>query len=372
MKLLYITYIDTQDTHGSGSSVRALKMLEAFTACGCEIMLLDGWNRKNLIAKRDARVKAMLERLETEVPDACYVEVPAGPLFCWRDIVLLKKIKERGIPLSIFYGDAYWRFPAFSGIGNKRKRRTLPKWFKDIVIYWMQRYDWSVYRNVSTRLYFPSASMAAHFDFPSKRVSFPGTNLLSDEHNAAPDDGAPFTGIYVGGASVRYGTPLLLEAFKRVNAKGIPVRLILVCPEEHWQALPAGIRTFESSPWLDRQVAAGDAALMPLYKQAHFACLPLRRNIYNDFAMSIKLFEYLSYHKPILSTSCKEMASFIEQNGVGLVSEDAADAYAKALEYLVTEHRLGEDMRTEVKTVCAQNTWVVRAQEIIEDFQDAQ
>ncbi|MDR2587035.1 MAG: glycosyltransferase family 4 protein [Coriobacteriales bacterium] len=370
LKLLYITYIDTQDVALSGSSVRALKMLEAFRSCGCEVMLLDGWNRKDKLRERDERVKALLMRLQTERPDACYCELPSGPLFCKRDITLLQELKRQGIPLALFYGDAYWRFPAFRDVEGTRDRRNLPAFLKDSLIYWMQRYDWRVYRKTTTRIYFPSASMAELFDAPAWGVSFPGTSPLVLEPPAARPVGATPTGIYVGGASPRYGTPLLLESFERANAEGNRANLILVCPEERWAQLPEKTRRLEGQPWLQRRTAYGAEQLAPLYQQADFACLPLRRNIYNDFAMAIKLFEYLSYHKPILATDCKEMAAFVASEDIGIVRKDTVESYADGIRQIAGDAQLRANLAARCAIVSEQNSWKARAQAILDDFAD--
>jgi glycosyltransferase involved in cell wall biosynthesis len=244
----------------------------------------------------------------------------------------------------------------------------LPAFLKDTLVYWMARYDWQVYRETATRIYFPSASMGALFDAPSKGVSFPGTSpVVLGSRSAPPADATP-TGIYVGGASPRYGTPLLLESFEHANAEGHRANLILVCPEDQWAQLPEGTRRLEGRPWLQRRTASGAEGLDPLYRQADFACLPLRRNTYNDFAMAIKLFEYLSYHVPILATDCKEMSAFIESEGIGIVREDTVESYADGIGRMAGDARLRADLRARCAIVSAQHTWQSRAQAILDDL----
>lgn len=380
MKLLYITYIDTEDKAASGSSVRALKMLEAFRSLGIEIMLLEGWNRKDQRQERTQAVAAMQERLRTERPDACYVELPSGPLFLHVDRELLRQLRVDGIPIAYFYGDAYWKFPQFRGTGSKR---SLTEWLKEGLIYWAQRYCLRLYQRTASLIYYPSATMAEHFNFAQKRVSYPGSVVLSqtlvEQQDGIPTDpstgpstdistGIP-TGIYVGGASYRYGATLMLEAFRRVNENGIKAKLLLVCDPKSWQTLPQEMRELEQSGWLERQTAFGDEQLRPLYARAQFACLPLRRNIYNDFAMSIKLFEYLTYGKPIVSTNCSEMAAFIERTGVGVVARDNEADYAQALLHLVEDEALYDSCQEAVARTRAENTWLKRAQAIVDDLQ---
>jgi glycosyltransferase involved in cell wall biosynthesis len=236
----------------------------------------------------------------------------------------------------------------------------------------MQRYNWRVYRSAAMRIYFPSASMSKLFDVPAKGVSFPGTSPVGPTFLEAPSAAGVPTGIYVGGASLRYGTLLLLESFERVNAEGCSANLILVCPEDQWEQLPDKIRLLEKRPWLQRRTASGAEQLAPLYQQADFTCLPLRRNIYNDFAMSIKLFEYLSYHKPILTTNCKEMSSFVSSTGIGIVCEDNVESYAQGIRQIAQDEALRIKLRERSATICVENSWTNRAQAILDDFAASQ
>ena len=56
MKLLYITFIDMNDAPSTGSSVRPLKMLEAFEALGVEVVTVSGMNN-NLKARKKAVIE---------------------------------------------------------------------------------------------------------------------------------------------------------------------------------------------------------------------------------------------------------------------------------------------------------------------------
>lgn len=366
MKLLYITYIDTAAPISSGSSVRAIKMLEAFRSLGVDVMLLEGWNRRDQRRERTKAVLQMMERLRRERPDACYVELPAGPLFFDADRKLLEYLHASDIPIAYFYGDAYWRFPQFRGADT---RRSVTELVRDGLIYWAQRSCLKLYQRTASLIYYPSAAMAEHFDFFEKRVSHPGCELLPDlpEGQSVSDDDVP-TGIYVGGVTYRYGASLLLEAFRLVNTEVIKARLLVVCDPLSWQSLPDELRELEQSGWLEHHTAFGDDQLRPLYERAQFACLPLRPNIYNDFAMSIKLFEYLTYGKPIVSTNCQQMAAFVEQNGVGLVAVDEATEYAEAIRRMIEDKQLYSACQKAIVRTRINNTWVARAQAVLDDL----
>ena len=64
--------------------------------------------------------------------------------------------------------------------------------------------------------------------------------------------------------------------------------------------------------------------------------IPRPRGAYNDLAVPIKLYEYLSYGRPLLVTDCTEQARVVNQSGAGIVMADDPDAMASAIRRLVT------------------------------------
>lgn len=347
--------------------MRSLKMLDAFKNCGCEIMLLEGENSLHNLGDRENNVQAMRERLKKEKPDACYLESPAGMIFSRKDRLLLREIHDMKIPISIFYGDAFWKFPEFSGVQQKKR---IKQRLRDFIIHSFQRSDWRLFSHIASNIYFPSASMTEHFEFPSKKVSYPG--CFSAQDMPRENNEKCMRGIYVGGATYRYGAHLLLDAFEEVNSTGLSLNLSFICKEEAWKEMPEKYQAFEEKEWFTRFVASGDSELATLYANADFACLPLTRNTYNDFAMPIKLFEYLSYRKPIIATDCTEQAAFILDNQIGIVSRDTPGEYAAALKLFIAmtseeRARLVDNM----DAIYGDNTWDHRAQEILDDFPDS-
>ena len=105
MKILYITYIDFGNM-SSGSNVRPQKIYEAFINRGHEIKLIS--TQQNRYLERSKVALNAISWVKKNNFDACYVELPSGPIFNPIDIYLLKVISKKNKPIHVFYRDAYW------------------------------------------------------------------------------------------------------------------------------------------------------------------------------------------------------------------------------------------------------------------------
>jgi glycosyltransferase involved in cell wall biosynthesis len=364
LKILYITFIDMDQLPTSGSSVRPQRMLKAFEELGCEVKLLSGIcnNRQ----KRMAGTREIRQWLKSNRPDLCYIEPPSGPLFFHCDRSLIRLVKKMNIPIGLFYRDAYWKFPEFEeGSGEKNLKDRCKTW----LIRRMQIGDKSLFDKCCTMIYFPSATMQAHFSFHQMKPLPPGCFESTQQRRVVPE-GEISTGIYVGGATIRYGVRLILDAARIVNRDKVRFRLIYVCAESGWKAFLneyPQYRDIEKEPWLTMKHLNSGPELETLYQQSDFGMMPLTRNLYHDFAMPIKLFEYTSRLLPVLTTDCVETAAFIKKYGNGIVCQDNPDDFAQGVEIMLEQLSKG---RFHDECFCARedNLWTKRAQQIMEDL----
>ncbi|AYF38044.1 glycosyltransferase family 4 protein [Ethanoligenens harbinense] len=310
-KLLFISFIDFGD-FTSGSSVRPQRMAQAFGKLGYAVTVLSGLqNRKR---QRWLRVWRVWRTLRDDLPDFCYVEPPSGPFFNLCDHLLLLRLWANGVPIGLFYRDAYWKFADWWGVkGFKRWGLTL-----------MHRFDLIVFRITCTVLFFPTQSMADLFAFPRKAVLPPAGMECS-----VPPHPPAGKALYVGGVSHFYGTDMLLGAFAILNEElRRPVHLTVVCRKKEMGDF---FEPYLGREWLTVLHLSGDAALAPLYAQSDVALYPSRPDRYMDFCMPVKLFEYLSRALPVVCTDCTEAAAFVRENGVGVVTPYNPREYALAV-----------------------------------------
>lgn len=338
--ILYITFVDFQEQK-SGSSVRPKKIYDAFLEEGYNISLLTGLQNRKL--ERWKRCFSYYKSIKKGKFDFCYVEPPAGPIFNLCDHLLLLYIsKIKKIPIGIFYRDAYWKFADWYQL----------KGLKRFIINTMHKFDWMMIKNTCKKVYFPTKTMGDLFDFKDKEALPPGCELLSVNNNTNKD----IEIVYVGGVSEEYGGKLLLETLDKVN-KDKKMILHLVCRKEEIDKLGK----YENKTWLNVYHASGKE-LKNIYSKANLAIIPRKIDFYMDFAMPVKLFEYISYELPIVATNCKEVAKFIKDNKIGLVTDDNVESLYEALVKINIDDIL--EYTKNVKTVKKNNTWNERVKQI--------
>ncbi|HCB99740.1 MAG TPA: hypothetical protein DEP42_00735 [Ruminococcaceae bacterium] len=343
-KLLFISFIDFGD-FTSGSSVRPQRMAKAFENLGYDVQILSGLQNRRW--ERWKRVWKLWRSIRNDLPDFCYVEPPSGPFFNFCDHLLLLWLRSAGVPLGLFYRDAYWLFADWWGV----------KGIKRFWLILMQRFDLFIFHLACNILFFPTKSMADLFQFRQKGVLPPaGINMVEPAHKPVRK------ALYVGGVSVFYGTDMLLEAFSILNEEmHCSVHLNVVCREKEMGEL---FEPYLGRAWLSVLHRSGDEALAPLYADCDMALYPSRPDRYMDFCMPVKLFEYLSRALPIVCTNCKEAAGFVEENGIGIVSPFNAKEYALAVSDLYSHPDRLVKMREQcIKVLQEKHGWEHRAAE---------
>lgn len=355
MRLLYITYIDFFKDAKSGSSVRPKKMYNAFLNEGHEIILLQ--TQQNKRKERRKAVKAVLDKLEKEKIDACYIESPSGPIFNGIDIKLIKNVKEKKIPISFFYRDAHWLFAASWLEKGKLKK---------FLIQMLHKRDMKVFQANIDQFYMPSKmacnELLKYYKFHNICELPPGA-----ENDKIQKYSKKKTAIYVGGCSYQYGVDFLIDVYCELNKNRCEYKLIIVTREEEWKKMyPKGL-VYE---WLEVYYVSGKK-LEDLYRNVDLALLPLRKNYYFDMAYAIKLFEYLSYGKPIISNDLETMGKFIRKYNCGLVYDGDKNSMKEAIIKFYENNQLAEALYENTVQACKKNTWEKRARTIVEDFSRA-
>lgn len=357
-KLLYLTYIPLETAPTSGSSVRPQKMKFALESLGIDVKTFGGIN--NNLALRKKTVSEIRALLKNWKPDACYIEPPSGPLFFYGDIGLIKHLHRLGIPISIFYRDAYWKYPEYS----KEGKVSIKDHLKSFIIKQMQLHQWKVFRKSIDLIYFPSLTMAKEFDCPNKSSLPPGCFLA--DMKVKPELSNPLQFIFVGGAARNYGTFLTIKAFEKVNSVGIKAKVTYVCPKHQWDKL--GINKEVYKEWLTVCHVTGDESLKPLYEQADVAILTAPRTYYRDFAVPIKIFEYMSYLKPMLVTDCTETARVVSDNQVGWIVNADVKNVAEEIEFLCRHPEEIEIVKRRMESARNNNLWSKRAEQVLMDL----
>lgn len=373
--LLYIAFVDLAETAGSGSSVRPKKMLRAFEEFDLKIKVLDGWNNQR--GQRRMRVREIMDWLSNNRPRLCYIEPPAGPIFNRIDLRLIERLHKEQVPIGLFYRDCYWMFPETYRdsvtIGSQTLREKCKLW----LIEQMHRRDLRVFKENVDCFFLPSATMAQEMKLQENWVALPPGCDVSDNANEAGANQAarkqpeePLRILFVGSISEDMGTGFLLDAVRQAVEKGAVIELLLVCPKAQWEK-SIYKETYSAASWLHCYHVQMGTGLEEVYSRADVCVIPRKKTRYNDFAMPIKLFEYLSMEKPVLVTGCREVADFVTRFDAGWVVPFEIQAFVGQLRALAENTKLIEEKRDKVRLAARQNSWEERAKRVIEELSES-
>lgn len=352
MLILYITYVDINSA-ASGSSVRPQKMYKAFLDEGHKVKLLMGSQNRIDWPRRKKAIREVMEWLDTNTPDLCYIESPVYPIILPEDYRLIRKVHRMGVPIGYFYRDCQRRFPELfprrSGLVGAVKERYLD---------WMQKRTDDMIRLVDI-VYFPTKRVSELFDYDDMRTLPPGgENRIT---HSAPEKN---TCIYVGGIVKTYGGTLLLDAFEQLNCGEETYHLILVCRKNEWAMLE---HPSKNAPWLEvHHVSANE--LEPLYQRAGVAMAVYNGGAYADLAISVKLFEYLGYRLPIVVCGSKSMERMIEEGGFGRRAECTPESIAEEVK-CVLAHRNTYAEKAE-EALLRDGLWTHRVEQVVQELSE--
>ena len=358
MNILYVTYLDMSNHQDSGSGIRPVRMYKALLDEGHSVKLLSGNCGRGDGAARKKAVREIMDWLKDNRPDLCYIESPTYPIMFQCDYDLIRKLHKMQVPIGYFYRDFYRKFPELFP-----RRKGFFNTLKEIYLDYLQFKTDRILR-LADVVYFPSESCFQWFSYQRMKALPPaGFDRLpeSREHS--------HTVIYVGGISQLYSGDMLLDAMQELNRRDSSYRLILVCREAEWKAME---HPCKDAPWLEVHHASGDA-LAPLYARASAAIIGKRENTYNALAISVKIFEYMSFGLPQVIFDNLESGKLLRKEKIGIPVEPTATAMADALEQLLRDEKLYGTYQANIRdALLNRHLWNHRVRQIVADLTETQ
>lgn len=252
------------------------------------------------------------------------------------------------IPFGQFYRDVYWRFPEKQASVAPLRRSVMQ------VAY---RFDLAVLRWLRAHFFLPSLRMAPLIPAPLARCSElpPGAQIppAGPQARQRPEDGLRL--LYVGGVGPGHEIDECLAALRELPQ----VHLTMVVPRAAWEA-----HQDRYLPLLTdrvRVVHAGAGELAAFYDEACACLLFVEPNEYREFAVPMKLYEYLGHGKPTLASRDTLAGTIVEELGIGFTATNERMQIAGLLRHLLEHPGELENCAERVRAVRHEQSWDERA-----------
>jgi glycosyltransferase involved in cell wall biosynthesis len=331
--------------------IRVVKMLHAFKKIGYNVEVISGYGKE-----RKKKIVELKERIRNGMKlDFVYSEASTYPTLLteshhlpinpFLDFHFFQFCKKYRIPVGIFYRDIFWRF-------KEIKRFNYAKHLYSKIFH---IYDLMMYKKLINYIFLPNENMIEYIKYLKK---IPYANLYSgtEIHNITLKYDNNF--LYVGGINpnTHYNISLLLKSFYKTDNI-----LYICCREYEWLKFKEYYAKFLSKNI--KIVHYNNNQMYDLYKQVSYLMIFNPSSLYRKIATPFKLFEYISFEKPIISSSGTFVSEFVKNNDIGYVVDYDANKLNKFLNNLPT---LEEYIRIveNLKKVKFDNTWEKRAEKV--------
>lgn len=344
-----------------GNDIRPLKMLAAFRSLGFDVDVVHGRNRERKV--RAAAVRRKIESgveysfvysecasLPTALTDPS--KMPTHPLF---DLAFLRYCRTKRIQVGLFYRDVYWRFPESSVHFKSRFRHAV------LTVFYLM--DAFAYNFVISKIYLPSLAMRRFIPF-SSRID---AAALPPAYDAVGSKGAglppnPLRLLYVGGLGKLYD----LHTFMEVVRDMPEIHFTLCTRPADWEREGPSYREFMGDN-ISVVHDKGDG-LRALYADSNIGVFFLKPTGYSEFAVSVKLFEYIGNLLPTIAIRDTCVGSIVDSEGVGWTLPHEAQALRELLKTLNENPEMVAGLVPRLTEARNENTWTARARSVVEDL----
>lgn len=181
-----------------------------------------------------------------------------------------------------------------------------------------------------------------------------------------------FVLLYLGDTHLRRGLLTAIRATKLVSKKIVNVKLVIVGRNTTDHILIEEVKRLHLESYVDFE-GWQDVSLFPSYITASNVCIsPLYRSIQHDVAYANKIFQYMSFGKPILVSNAIAQKEIVESIHSGLVHEEKneEDFYSKVIE-LYQNKKKAEELGNNGKDFIEKKfSWEVTSQALVKLYDE--
>lgn len=345
----------------SGSSIRPVKMLNALRNIGYEVDIISGYSNE-----REQNIKRIKEKIiNGESYDFVYSESSTMPTMLTDKNHIPKKFnmdfrffrfcKNNDIPIGLFYRDVQWKLPIY-----KENVSGIKRW----VAFRFYNYDLRQYKRYLTCMFLPTVSMSKYINkkyLIGNLVELPpGADCCNYSEMKLTSDGSTLRLLYVGGIGELYRFDELLRAVADME----DIIFTICCRENEWIAFSKQYEDYLASNI--KVVHKSGDELKTLYNQCDVCLAVFCPRDYTKIAMPVKIFEYMSYCKPVIANVNTAYGDFVSKNKIGWSVEYDADKIRDLLVYIKSNPKEVVDKTKEIAIQLENHTWERRAEKVKE------
>ena len=371
--VVFHTPYPIQDRPIAASALRPKKMRQAFIDAGYDVIDVTGFAKqrrqrmKKLFARMDVGLVIDFVYSERATIPNSFTEPKHLPLHLLLDRVFFRGMKKRGVPVGVFYRDVYWAFPEY--VKNVGRIISVP-------MKMLYRWDLDGYARYLEIIFVPSLPYWGHVQEEVRNL--PTVPVEDDQqlselprvlelppaadfaelpvHALAPDERLHI--FYVGGLDHHlYDLSLLIEVVSNRD----DVQLTLCVPRQAWESFTAD-SDLKFGSNVEVVHALGEE-LDQYYERAHICSIYMPPEEYRDFAVPVKMYEYLAHSRPVFATQGSLAASFLEKGGMGWSVPFTAPALEAFLDSIRADPSALLNRAEAARTFGMHNGWTHRARE---------
>lgn len=154
-----------------------------------------------------------------------------------------------------------------------------------------------------------------------------------------------FVVLYLGDTGLRRGLQTAITGISKLKDNIKNIKLVIVGINTTDTVLKKQVKNLDLESFVDFE-GWQNVKLFPSYISASAVCIsPLDRNMQHDVAYANKVFQYMSFGKPVLVSNAIAQRKLIEKTKSGLVhKEKDADDFAEKIMYLFAYPKLREEL----------------------------
>ena len=336
----------------SGSSIRPLKMLNAFKEEGYDVFEVtgDSYTRAN-------KSKELLRNISNGVKyEFCYCENRNIPYSIsdkshlsfrpFTDFFLFYNLKKNNIPLGLFYRDIFWLLPEYKVVGA----------LKSLILKILFTVELFLLNKLIKKFFVPSEIMVEYFP---NWFSVPSSPLppAFDEVKDIKKVGEDLCITYIGGFGKVYEMDLFIETMKKFPG----IKFNLCTRKDEWDRHKQRFCPLSSN--ISIHHISGDE-LENVIQETDIFSLIVNPLEFWKFAVPVKLFTYMSFRKPIIMTKGVYVEKYLSDGYLGWSIDYNIESIEKWLRKISEDRSIVDDKLSSLKSKNLNHTWCHRVKQV--------